>query len=58
MRISCFLCNMYGKKLKMEKIIEIRNKIEMKWEAIPYEKNVLCRKNFFVCIKCMDNLCV
>ena len=42
----------------MEKIIEIRNKIEMKWEAIPYEKNVICRKNFFVCIKCMDNLCV
>ena len=42
-----FLCNMYGKKLKMEKIIKIRNKIEMKWEAIPYEKNVICRKKFF-----------
>ena len=38
---------MYGKKLKMEKIIKIRNKIEMKWEAIPYEKNVICRKKFF-----------
>ena len=23
---------MYGKKLKVEKIVEIRNKIEMKWE--------------------------
>jgi len=25
---------MYGKKLKVEKIVEIRNKIEMKWEAV------------------------
>ena len=37
MRISCFLCNMYGKKLKMEKIIKIRNKIEMKWETSVYK---------------------
>ena len=38
MWISCFLCNMYGKKLMVEKIVEIRNKIEMKWEAVSYEK--------------------
>ena len=47
MRISCFLCNMYGKKKKKEKINKIRKNIEKKWEAIPYEKNVICRKKFF-----------
>lgn len=49
MRISCFLCNMYGKKLKMEKIIEIRNKIEMKWEAISYEKKCDLSEKIFLC---------
>lgn len=49
MRISCFLCNMYGKKLKMEKIVEIRNKIEMKWEAIPYEKKCALSEKIFLC---------
>lgn len=35
---------MYGKKLKVEKIVEIRNKIEMKWEAVSYEKKSLLSK--------------
>ena len=39
---------MYGKKLKVEKIVEIRNKIEMKWEAVPYEKNVLCALSVWI----------
>ena len=49
MRISCFLCNMYGKKLKMEKIIEIRNKVEMKWESISYEKKCDLSEKIFLC---------
>ncbi len=40
---------MYGKKLKMEKIIEIRNKVEMKWESISYEKKCDLSEKIFLC---------